>query len=188
MTQIPEPRLARFLFADTRLAWFWVLVRVYVGYQWISAAMDKIGSPAWTGAVAGAGLRGFALGAIGQTKGVHPQVLGWYATLLRGVVVPNAALFAYLVTIGELAAGIALIAGVFTGIAAFGGAFMNMNYMLAGAVTINPVMFVLELFLILAWRVAGYWGVDGRLLPLLGTPWQRGRIFRRRATAVGPAA
>jgi thiosulfate dehydrogenase [quinone] large subunit len=30
---------------------------------------------------------------------------------------------------------------------------------------------VLALFLILAWRIAGYYGVDRYLLPLLGTPW-----------------
>ena len=27
------------------------------------------------------------------------------------------------------------------------------------------------MFLILAWRIAGYYGVDRWLLPLLGTPW-----------------
>ena len=30
---IPEPALARFLFGDTRMAWFWLIVRLYVGYQ-----------------------------------------------------------------------------------------------------------------------------------------------------------
>ncbi len=188
VTQIPEPRFARFLLADTRLAWLWLLVRLYVGYQWITAAMDKIGTPAWTGNAAGAGLKGFALGAIGETKGAHAQVLGWYASFLKDVIVPNAAVFGYVVTIGEMAAGVAIILGVFTGIAAFGGAFMNMNYMLAGAITINPLMFVLELFLILAWRVAGYWGLDGLLLPFLGTPWQRGRAFRPAAQRSTSAA
>jgi thiosulfate dehydrogenase (quinone) large subunit len=33
-TQVPEPPIARFLFADTRMAVFWLLVRVYVGWQW----------------------------------------------------------------------------------------------------------------------------------------------------------
>jgi thiosulfate dehydrogenase [quinone] large subunit len=50
---------------------------------------------------------------------------------------------------------------------------MNMNYMMAGAVSINPILLFLELLLILAWRVAGYIGGDLLLLPLLGTPWQR---------------
>jgi len=30
-THVPEPPIARFLFADTRMAWFWLIVRLYVG-------------------------------------------------------------------------------------------------------------------------------------------------------------
>src|SRR6266516_2283058 len=41
-TQIPEPALARFLFADTRMAWLWLIVRVYVGYQWLTAGWEKL--------------------------------------------------------------------------------------------------------------------------------------------------
>ncbi len=41
-THIPEPPIARFLFADTRMAWFWLLVRLYVGYQWLTAGLDKL--------------------------------------------------------------------------------------------------------------------------------------------------
>ena len=41
-TQIPEPPIARFLFADTRMAWFWLIVRLYVGYQWLVAGLDKL--------------------------------------------------------------------------------------------------------------------------------------------------
>lgn len=86
--------------------------------------------------------------------------------------------FSYLVSFGELLVGIALILGMFTGIAAFSGAYMNMNYPLAGTVSTNPILFVLELLLILAWRVAGWWGLDRFLLPLLGTPWKPGKLFK----------
>src|SRR5260370_17058659 len=41
-TQIPEPAIARFLFADTRMAWLWLIVRVYVGYQWLTAGFEKL--------------------------------------------------------------------------------------------------------------------------------------------------
>ena len=33
-TQIPEPPLARFLFADTRMALVWLIIRLYLGYEW----------------------------------------------------------------------------------------------------------------------------------------------------------
>jgi thiosulfate dehydrogenase [quinone] large subunit len=40
--QISEPPIARFLFADTRMAWLWLIVRVYVGYEWLTAGWEKL--------------------------------------------------------------------------------------------------------------------------------------------------
>ena len=172
VTQIPEPPVARLLFADTRLAFLWLLLRLYVGYQWLIAGWEKLQNPVWFGSKAGVAITGFAMGALKKTAGEHPDVSGWYGMFLKDVVIPNAAIFSYMVTLGEIAVGIGLILGLFTGIAAFFGAFMNMNYLFAGTVSINPLLFLLELLLILAWRVAGWYGVDRFLLPLLGTPWQ----------------
>lgn len=181
-TQIPEPPVAKFLFADTRMAWFWLIVRLYVGYEWLSAGFEKLTgyslfgeaqkSGAWVfNAHAGAAMKGFASGALAQATGAHPAVQGWYAWFLQNVVVPNATVFAYVITFGEVLVGLGLIVGCLTGIAAFFGVFMNLNFMLAGAVSINPVIGVLAIFLVLAWRIAGLYGVDSYLLPLLGTPW-----------------
>jgi thiosulfate dehydrogenase [quinone] large subunit len=64
-----------------------------------------------------------------------------------------------------------LLLGALTGVAAFFGVFMNMNYLLAGTVSTNPILGFLGLLLILAWRIAGYYGLDRYLLPRLGTPW-----------------
>ena len=66
---------------------------------------------------------------------------------------------------------IALILGAFTGIAAFFGALMNWNFMMAGSASSNPLLFVLALGLVMAWKIAGYIGLDYFLLPLIGTPW-----------------
>jgi thiosulfate dehydrogenase [quinone] large subunit len=60
---------------------------------------------------------------------------------------------------------------VLTGIAAFFGATMNMSYLLAGSTSTNPVMFAFAIGLILAWKMAGYHGLDRYLLPRLGVPW-----------------
>ncbi len=188
LTEVVEPRLSRFLFGDTRTAWFWLLVRIYVGWQWLSAGWEKMTSPAWTGAKAGAGLSGFLQGSLKQLGGAHPNVQGWYGAFLKDFVLPHAHIFSYVVTFGETAVGVALILGVVTGIAAFFGCFMNMNYLLAGAVSINPILFVLALFLVLAWRVAGWWGADHWILPALGTPWQPGRAFHRDTPAIPRAS
>lgn len=178
VTTVPEPRLSRLLFADTRLATLWLVVRVYVGWEWLHAGWSKVMSPAWTGDQAGAAISGFLKGALKKTSGAHPDVQGWYAAFIEHVALPNSALFSYLVAYGELLVGVALILGIFTGIAAFFGAFMNMNFLFAGTVSTNPVLFVLELFLILAWRTAGWIGLDRWVLPALGTPWHRGSAFR----------
>ena len=180
VTQIPEPPLSRFLFADTRLSIIWLLLRIYVGWQWIEAGLAKVNSSLWAGPGAGSALIGFVHGAVAKTAGPHPDVSGWYGAFLQNVVIHNATLFSNLVAFGELFVGIALVAGIFTGIAAFFGAFMNMNYLFAGTVSINPLLFLCELFLILAWRVAGWWGLDRQLLPLLGTPWYPGKIFKKK--------
>ena len=80
--------------------------------------------------------------------------------------------FAKLIAYGELLVGIGLIVGAFTGIAAFFGALMNFNFMLAGSASTNPVLFLIAVGLMMAWKVAGYVGADYFLLPLLGTPWK----------------
>ncbi len=189
-TQIPEPPIARFFFADTRMAWLWLIVRLYVGYQWISAGFEKLTGYSLFGEAQKGGawifsghdsaaMAGFVSGALKLSTGAHPSVQGWYAWFLQSLVLPNAAFFAYVITFGEILVGLGLIFGCLTGIAAFFGVFMNLNFMLAGAVSINPVIGALALFLILAWRVAGYWGLDRYVLPILGTPWT-GSLARTR--------
>jgi thiosulfate dehydrogenase [quinone] large subunit len=171
------------------MAWVWLIVRLYVGYQWLVAGTEKLFgynidftsktfgqgsfSQSWIfgSAPLGTQLAGFAHSGIAQATGAHPAVQGWYAWFLQNVVVPGAGFWSVLVTFGEFAVGIGLIIGLLTGIAAFFGIFMNMNFLLAGAVSINPIIGGLAIFLILAWRIAGYYGVDRWLLPLLGTPW-----------------
>ena len=84
-----------------------------------------------------------------------------------------------------MAVGIGLLVGCLTGVAAFFGALMNMSFLLAGSASVNPVLFTLAIGLILGWKVAGYYGVDRYLLPMLGTPWQPGAIKGRDTKPVG---
>jgi len=165
------------LFANTKLSWFWLIVRLYVGYEWVSAAWEKVTSVAWTGSGAGTALAGFVNGALGKTSGANPDVQSWYAIFLKSTILTHPVVWSYVISYGEFLVGVALIIGAFTGIAAFFGLFMNLNYLLAGTVSINPILFTLAIGLILAWRVAGYLGVDYWLLPWCGTPWQPGDLF-----------
>ncbi len=178
VTLIPEPKLSKILFADTRLSWLWLIVRVFVGWSWLEAGWSKLNNPAWIGEKAGTAIHGFFLGAIAKASGEHPAVQGWYASFLSFADTHNM-FFSYLITYGEILVGIALILGIFTGIAAFFGATMNWNFLLAGTTSINPILLFLELFIILAWRTSGWWGLDRYALPLVGVPWQKGKIFTK---------
>ena len=181
VSHIPTPSILRFLFTDTRIAWLWLFVRLYVGYQWITAGFAKLtgysiaftafGKPeqggSWVfGAHHGVALRGFLLGAISKSSGSFPVVQSWYAAFLQHMVLPAAVPFSALVACGEFCVGLGLIVGALTGIAAFFGIVMNVNYILAGAISVNPVLAILTLLLLLAWRTAGYIGIDHFLLRL----------------------
>ncbi|HSO27293.1 MAG TPA: DoxX family membrane protein, partial [Anaerolineales bacterium] len=176
--RLEDPPFAKALLGSVRWAWIWLILRLYVGWMWLEAGLGKLGNPAWTGDNAGAAVTGFVRGALEKTGGEHPDVQAWYAWFLNNLVLPNAGLWSYMVTFGEILVGIALILGIFTGIAAFFGSFMNMNYLLAGTVSTNPVLFAIATLLVLAWKTAGWWGLDRWLLPALGTPWRPGLVFR----------
>ena len=171
---IEEPEFSKFIFQNPKFAWFWLIIRIYVGWEWLSAGWEKIHSAAWVGSQAGAALSGFTNGALGKTTGSNPDVQGWYAWFLEHVILPHPAFWSHVVSYGELLVGVALIIGLFTGIAAFFGLFMNLNYLLAGTVSVNPILFMLALGLVLAWRVAGFIGLDYWALPTIGTPWRPG--------------
>lgn len=185
--QFSEPPASRFLFADTRMGWVWLLLRLYVGYEWLHAGWGKVTSAAWTGAQAGTAIQGFFAGALQKTAGAHPDVSSWYGYFLSNVAAHHAILLSYLVAYGELAVGLGLIVGAFTGIAAFFGAFMNLNYLFAGTLSTNPLLLFIQLFLILAWRNAGWFGLDRWLLPWLGVPWQPGKAFNAPDAASSPS-
>jgi thiosulfate dehydrogenase [quinone] large subunit len=176
--RLEDPPIAQALFGSVKWAWLWLLVRLLLGAKWLQSGWGKITNPAWVGSASGTALTGFAQQALTKTGGEHPDVQAWYAWFLQHAVLPHASFWSYLVSLGEFMVGVAMILGLFTGIAAFFGLFMNESYLLAGSVSVNPIMLLLAILIILAWKVAGWWGFDRWLLPALGTPWQPGTIFR----------
>jgi thiosulfate dehydrogenase [quinone] large subunit len=165
------------------MAPFWTVVRVYLGWLWLNAGWHKVTDPKWVGAEAGTAVSGFLNRALSLSVGDSPAVSGWYAWLVENVFLPAAPLMSYLVAFGELLVGVALIAGFLTGLVAFLGGLMNVAFMLAGTLSTNPVMFILATWIVLAWRIAGYYGLDYWVLPLLGAP--ANGFSRRRSAAAG---
>jgi len=170
---ISDPPVAKFLFSDTRMAVVWLAVRLYVGYAWIEAGFHKIQDPAWVDT--GLALKGFWLNVTKiPVPPAKPSItFDWYRSILQFLLDTNAyTWFGKVIAFGETALGIGLILGAFVGIAAAAGAFLNVNYLLAGVASTNPVLLILAIGLILAWKTAGFIGLDNVLLRMLGTPWR----------------
>ncbi len=170
--QPSNPPLLGDLFSNPMFAVIWLVVRLYVGYQWLTAGLEKLENPGWT--VTGTALKGFWTAAIAvPANGRPPIAYDWYRAFLTALLQGgHYTWFSKLIVMGEIAIGIALIVGAFVGVAAFFGALMNFNFMLAGSASINPMLFLLSVLLILAWKIAGYWGLDRVLMPVVRTPWE----------------
>jgi thiosulfate dehydrogenase [quinone] large subunit len=167
---VSDPPLAQKLFGDRRLAWLWIVPRLYLGYQWFDASQHKIADPKWV--QTGEALKGFWQGVV-VTQPRPVAYFDWYRNFIQFMLdTQSYTWFAKLVAYGELLIGVALILGAFTGIAAFFGGFMNWNFMMAGTASTNPLLFAVAVIMILAWKTAGYYGLDRVLLPMLGTPWK----------------
>lgn len=153
---------------DKRISIIWAVLRVWLGYNWVTAGYEKLTSPVWVGNKAGVAIQGFFKGVIAKSTGEYPVVESWYANFIKNVAMPNYKIFTYLIPVAETLVGIALILGTFTTIALIAGAFMNLNYMLAGAGSSNPVMYTLEIILLVIGGSVFYIGLDQFLiLPII---------------------
>ncbi len=171
-TVLQDPPVAQFLFSDTRLSAVWLVVRVLLGWGWVSASLGKLGDPAWM--QTGEALKGFWTRAVEIPATGKPLItFDWYRSFIQGMLDSGSYVwFAKLVAVGEFVIGAALILGLFVGVAAFLGAFMNWNYIMAGSASSNGLFGLGAILLILAWKTAGYYGLDRWVLPRIGMTWQ----------------
>jgi thiosulfate dehydrogenase (quinone) large subunit len=163
-------RIAGWLFRSKAASVLWLVARVWLGYGWLNAGYQKLwGSEKaafWNGA--GAGVKGFATaGVAGSKAGKGGASYGWFAGFLHGFVIPNASWIAKVITLSELAIGVLLILGLLTGAAAAAGLILNIVYMFSGSSGVNPAYAIVAVLLILAWRNAGYIGLDHFAFPMM---------------------
>ena len=152
-------------------------MRVYIGWNWLDSGWNKVTSDAWMSG--GSALAGFWAHAVSiPEQGRPPISYDWYRQFLQFMLDNGWEVwFGPLISVGELLVGIGLLVGALTGIAALFGAFMNWNFMLAGTASTNPVLGILGIMVMIAWKSAGWWGVDRFLLPRVGAPWAPGTLF-----------
>jgi len=171
--EIEGPGFVRFLFGNSRAGLFWLPIRLFLGFAWLDAGWHKVTGGGWMDG--GSSLQAYWTNAVAiPDEGRPPITYEWYRSFIETLLNNDAyTWFAPLIAVGEVAVGIALLIGALSGFAAFFGSFMNMSFMLAGSASTNPIMFTLAVGVMIAWRVAGYYGVDRWLLPMLGTPWRK---------------
>jgi len=177
MGNTDDPRFWKLLLGNVYFGVLWLPLRFFVGRAWLAAGEHKLHDSAWMDG--GTALKGYWTGAVAIPETGSPKIsYDWYRQVLQYMLDHEwYTWFAKLIAVGETLVGIGLIVGALVGIAAFFGTLMNFNFMLAGSASTNPVLFGLAVFLVLGWKVAGYFGLDRFLLPALGAPWQMGSLF-----------
>ncbi|WP_409274528.1 DoxX family protein [Neobacillus sp. SCS-31] len=136
------------------------VLRIYLGYMWLTAGWGKI-----TGGFDAAGfLKGAAANPV---KGPDGIVYGWYVDFLNAFALPNVELFNVLIPWGEFLVGLGLILGCLTSAAMFFGLVMNFSFMLAGTVSHNPTDVLMGFIILVAGANAGKYGLDHYVLPFI---------------------
>ena len=188
-----DPRPIVDLLRRPEAGFLWFFLRLYIGWQWLAAGWRKLYGDDSIGWVRDGEAGGRFVNAGDQilafwqravelpSQGAMSRIgIPWYRDFLQYMIDHRwNGWFTYVIAWGEFLVGLALILGAFTMAAAFFGAAMSFNYVLAGSAGLAPLLLVGSLLLMLAWKTAGYVGLDRWLLPALGAPWQPGLMLHR---------
>lgn len=139
-------------------AWIVVPLRLYLSTAFLDALTNKAGPRRWS-----AWLH-FMPHFVAR---LAPDAARWYQPVLAHIVLPHATLFAALVSIGEVAVGLALLFGAVTRLAAAGGIMLTANYFLLNGLTIvdvsNDFAILVGLIVVFLSRAGRTLGVDAWL-------------------------
>ncbi|MDQ0256755.1 thiosulfate dehydrogenase [quinone] large subunit [Evansella vedderi] len=143
------------------------ILRVYLGWSWMTAGWGKVTGEPFSAA-------GYLNGVV-NNEFVMEQYPTYHA-FIESFALPNAGVFSFMVAWGELLVGIGLLLGVLTTAAAFFGIMMNFAFMFAGTVSSNPWMILLTIFILAAGHNAGRYGGDRWVIPYL-----RAKLFKSKS-------
>ena len=148
--------LLRFPFTHRLASPLWLLVRLYLAYVWFTMGYSKLSAGFLTADPIGDMLRLAG-------DGIMPVPLEAYRPLAALLVdLGVTPLLSHTMPFLEMAVALAFIGGVLITPAALGATFLNINFLLSGVAIayLDIRVIVLQLLLVLAWRVAGYIGVQ----------------------------
>jgi len=153
--------IMKFLRENVYAAVLMLLLRLYVGWEWLNAGYHKLAN--------GFDAEGFLTAAVdkpvaGQTgEVIYPT----FTAFLKHFALPNVKLFNFLIPLGEALIGIGLIVGALTATAAFFGLLLNFMFMFAGTISTNPWLLLLGALIMIAGANAGRLGIDYYAKPFL---------------------
>ena len=154
-------------FKQPTLLLYLAILRIVVGYHFVSVALPKLEQGFTRGQELPAQLM--------RTIGSDP--FGWHREFITGFVVPHSSFFSYLVPYGELAIGVSLLMGCLVRFSSLFGAFHNLNILLAIAipsgganVAINAIFIALHVVFVLA-SAGRVLGIDCLLKRAFSRSW-----------------
>jgi thiosulfate dehydrogenase (quinone) large subunit len=138
--------------------WIVVPLRLYLSTAFLGALTNKAGPRRWS-----AWLH-FMPHFVAQ---LQPHAARWYQPVLTHIVLPHATVFAALVSVGEVAVGVALLFGAVTRLAAAGGIMLTANYFLLNGLTVadvsNDFAILIGLIVVFLSRAGRTLGIDAWL-------------------------
>jgi len=163
---------------------FLLPLRLFIGLGWLRAGVEKMIDPVWR---SGDKILDFFNAQIAADAVYFPL----YETLITQLFAPNAFALSWIILIGELLVGIAILLGAVTNLALLAGIFMNLNFVLAGVVNPSAFYIVIQAVLLSA-NTGAILGLDsvfsrysGSFLIAHPSSFERGnRPSRRRALLV----
>lgn len=169
-----DPSALSRLLSDTDWAVVWIAPRLYVGWVLLNVGWPLTKSAEWMES-------GFALRAgLAPAGGSEPW--SWAGAGVQSgatsLLLQSGAVdwVARLTAIGITVAGIALILGLMSGLAAFTGIVLSANVLIAGSAEPGPIVLGMAVLLAMGWKTAGWIGLDRWVLPAVGAPWNGGSL------------
>ncbi|WP_335872564.1 DoxX family protein [Bacillus sp. 2205SS5-2] len=142
------------------LAWVFLVIRIYLSYTWLTNAESKL-------------IFDFDITAMLEAQVNSGNLPSWWAEFMNLFVLQNTNLFEFLVTVGELSVGIALLIGIFTRFSAMMGALMNFSFLMTFQSSLDLRMLILHVLLVLFATSAGRIGLDRYIINFPSTVFKQ---------------
>lgn len=136
-------------------------LRIFIGVGWMRAGLEKLIEPGWLN---GTALTNFLGGQLEAGQVIFP----FYRLWIEKIFLPGALALGWVILVGQLLVGLAVLTGTLTNFALLWGLFMNINFILAGQVTPSAFYVVIQIVLLLgnAGVILGLDQILGRRIPL----------------------